>query len=364
MHASCIRVVVAALALASGWPHAPLPAQEPTSRANRSAAAILDAFRSHPVVLLGESHRSANFSAFLHTLLAKPELADRVNDIVIESGSVRFQPLLDRYIRGDSVPYDSVRLVWRNTTQLLAWDSPVYEEVLRTVRALNRTLPPARQLRVIAGDPPVDWPNVRVAADFPPSFGDRDWQAVDVLEHEVLDRGRHALVIMGSVHVYRRPPGPDSLMPPLRRAGLADALHRTHPGLAYSVATVTGGAQPALERKLARRVAPGTLVPVAGTPLGNESSSLLFGRDITRFRVVNGQRVSITLAPRDYPALQEELDALLYLGPRDRIILPNASIYRDDPAYLAEVRRRIGILTEVYGGDFWSSELDSLVRSR
>jgi hypothetical protein len=52
-----------------------------------------------------------------------------------------------------------LRAVWRNTTQSprQTWDAPVYEQFYRTVRAVNWARPGGRQIRVLLGDPAIDW---------------------------------------------------------------------------------------------------------------------------------------------------------------------------------------------------------------
>src|SRR5215211_6782184 len=124
---------------------------------------VLRAFQTHSVVLLGEVHRSAEVHAFLRAMVASPDFARTVDDVVLEATNVRYQPILDRFIAGDSVPRDSLRLVWRNSTQLLLWDSPVYEELVETIRTANRKLPAGHKLRVLASDPPIDWSSVHTA---------------------------------------------------------------------------------------------------------------------------------------------------------------------------------------------------------
>jgi hypothetical protein len=64
------------------------------------------------------------------------------------------------------------------------------------------------------------------------------------------------------------------------------------------------------------------------------------------------------------PPLGAVIDAILSLGPYSHEILPEASVYLDEPQYLAEIRRRIVILTQVYGGDFWSDELNAIIKRR
>ena len=40
-----------------------------------------------------------------------------LNDVVIENGNARYQDVMDRYVRGDEVPYEALRHVWHDTTQ-------------------------------------------------------------------------------------------------------------------------------------------------------------------------------------------------------------------------------------------------------
>jgi hypothetical protein len=69
---------------------------------------------------------------------------------------------MDRFTRGEDVPNDTLRQVWQNTTQPHPlWDVPIYEEFFRAVRAVNQSLPNDRQLRVVLGDPPIDWDRLK-----------------------------------------------------------------------------------------------------------------------------------------------------------------------------------------------------------
>ena len=70
--------------------------------------------------------------------------------------------LIDRFVNGESVADAALGRVWQNTTvpQPL-WDVPIYEEFFRAVRAVNASLPRERRLRVLLGDPPIDWDTIR-----------------------------------------------------------------------------------------------------------------------------------------------------------------------------------------------------------
>src|SRR5262245_53618414 len=136
------------------WAQGPRPAAplEPIS-------AILDAFKTYPIVALGEGrHNNEQGYAFRLALIRDPRFATAVNDIVVESGSSKHQAVMDRFVRGESVPYSDLRHAWQDTTQPdPVWDAPMYEEFFTVVRDINKSLPPERRLRVLLGDPPFDW---------------------------------------------------------------------------------------------------------------------------------------------------------------------------------------------------------------
>jgi hypothetical protein len=84
-------------------------------------AAIIDAFGSHSIVALGEGeHNNEQGHAFRLSLIRHPKFALTVNDIVVEFGSARYQSLMDRYIKGENVPANTLRQAWQNTTQISA----------------------------------------------------------------------------------------------------------------------------------------------------------------------------------------------------------------------------------------------------
>src|SRR5512140_2703953 len=173
--------------------------------------AILDAFRSHSIVALsdGTNHGDEQSHAFRLALIRDPRFAATVNDIVVESGNALYQDVIDRFVRGDEVPYSSLRQVWQNTTQPHSiWDAPIYEEFYRAVRAVNASLPKERQLRVLLGDPPIDWERIHTLEDIRQWMAnpllDRDHYPADLIRREVLAKQRRALVVYGAMHLQRR----------------------------------------------------------------------------------------------------------------------------------------------------------------
>jgi hypothetical protein len=167
--------------------------------------AVIDAFRTHRVVALGEgSHGNHQAHAFRLALIRDSRFAAAVQDIVVEFGSARHQDLMDRFVNGAEIPNDALRRAWTDTTQPDAiWDAPIYEEFFRAVRAVNAALPRERRLRVLLGDPPIDWDAVRTREDLDRFASKRDEHAADLIRRETLARGRRGLVLYGDYHFAR-----------------------------------------------------------------------------------------------------------------------------------------------------------------
>jgi len=117
--------------------------------------AIIEAFDSHSIVMFGEAHANKQEYEFLRSLVASPQFADKVDDIVVEYGNSLYQKSVDRYIAGEDVSIQEVQKARRNTMSL-GPVSPVYPSLYETVRQVNRQHKGKHQLRVVQGDPYID----------------------------------------------------------------------------------------------------------------------------------------------------------------------------------------------------------------
>jgi hypothetical protein len=80
-----------------------------------ATTAMIQAFNTHNVVMLGEWHGDKQEHEWLRTLVSTSEFADRVDDIVMEFGNSLYQKSVDRYVGGEDVPLQQVEKAWRNT---------------------------------------------------------------------------------------------------------------------------------------------------------------------------------------------------------------------------------------------------------
>ena len=88
-----------------------------------------------------------------------PRFAREVGNVVVEFGAAGQQAVIDRYVSGENVPYTELRKVWSDT---VGWSPPAgnvgYARFFAAVRAVNKSLPASRRIRVWLGEPAIDWP--------------------------------------------------------------------------------------------------------------------------------------------------------------------------------------------------------------
>lgn len=202
--------IVAIVAVLAGAEPSRFPQVPPAEPAAQFIAA---AFKRHPLVTFSETgHGASGTKEFFAALIRHPGFAGTVTDIVIECGNARYQAIADRYFAGQPVAHDELRRIWENTTVVSGvWQLPMYEELLADIRAFNMTLPQQQRIRVLLGDPPIDWTVVRGPAD--EDMNDwRDAHFAWVVTEQVMKKGRKALLWIGGGHTSRKVIFPDAVI--------------------------------------------------------------------------------------------------------------------------------------------------------
>ncbi|MEZ4586348.1 MAG: hypothetical protein R2909_08120 [Gemmatimonadales bacterium] len=200
-------------------------------------AGILGGFEQARVVALGETHGHDEFHQLVIRLLEDPRAQALIDDVAVEWGNALYQGVIDRYLDGGAVPWDSVTMAWRNTVVSpgLVWDAPVYQRFFEAIRRINTGLPTERRYRVILADSPVDWSRVTSRDDLQP-FGDRALAMADNVRRLSLLRGRRALFLAGGLHVHRQPrtfPTRDGI--PRGEIPSVAWIELKHPGTVYVI---------------------------------------------------------------------------------------------------------------------------------
>jgi hypothetical protein len=309
-------------------------------------AALIDALRSHDIVALDEgAHGNERGHALRLALIRHPAFVGAVNDIVVEFGSARYQDVIDRFVRGEPVDQDTLRHVWQDTTQHGVWDVPMYEAFFRAVRAVNAPLARDRQVRVLLGDPPIDWAQIRTPQDHFAWLRTRDTHCADLIQREVLAKRRRALLLYGGMHLQRRHisanyepiDDADTVISILDRAGSARI---------FTVATPATMDLRTLQTTVASWPVP-SLAMLRGTQLGAIDYARYVPSETTRFAVKDGAPTPLPREQWRVKRMEDQFDAVLYLGPRSAITferLPPALCA--DAVYLRMRRDRLTALNQ------------------
>lgn len=154
---------------------------------------ILNLYQKFPIVAIGEGqHNSALTFEWLTTLINEIDFPEVVDNIVVEFGASEYQWVMDDFINNKDVPDSLFKKCWRETTQIMVWDNPIYENFFREIRNRNKDLPEQKRIRILLGDL---------------SFGSEEGigeHSFRIIEKEVLLKNQNALLIYGDLHFVRR----------------------------------------------------------------------------------------------------------------------------------------------------------------
>ncbi len=293
--------------------------------------AILAAFDKYEVVGLPAAHGFKDVDDFILTLIRNPAFSEKVNDIAVECGNTLYQPVLDRYIAGEDVPFAEARKAWRNTSQFMCSTSPFFEQLFPLVRALNQKIPLGKRLRVLACDPALDWDQVKARADFPKDY-DRDTTAATVMEKEVFAKHRKALMLFGIYHLTHAadPKDPSAV----------SIYEKEHPNLTFVVSDLGtfDTDSPALSSS-----------PFVSWPIpsfARAKSTWLGALDLSAFlpagiAIDKDCNVHMSNPKSLQRPMEDFVDAFLYFGPQDlRLKEQIPADVTSDSDYMMELQRR------------------------
>jgi hypothetical protein len=292
-----------------------LSAQHRTTRPpvpEEPIGAIIAAFQTHSIVALSDAHGNEQNQAFRLSLIRDPRFAATVNDIVVELGNARYQDVMDRYILGDDIPYAALRRAWQDTTVPTAGNNyTMMQQLVEAVRDVNRSLPRSRQLRILLGDPPIDWDQVHTHDEHWKWIEMRDTFPAALIQVEVLAKRRRALLLYGSMHFQRRNLFSNYEMEKWQAQTIVSLLERSIP---ITVFTIWQQSLDNLPVDATSWPVP-SLAIIRGTTLGAADFALYHPAPPTRFAVVDGKFVPIPREQWRSLRAEDQLDAVLYLGP-------------------------------------------------
>ncbi len=307
-----------------------------------SATAAIDyirrAVREAPIVCLAEGgHQAREPHLFFRRVLADTSVLAELDVIIVEFAAGQHQAVLDAYIRGEDVPFATLSKVWRDTGQSprAPWDSPLYQELLEVIRDGNRDLPADNKVRVLAGDPAMDWEQLQTRADYSAARVARDPYVAELAIEHAFEHDKRVLILFGGAHLPRVPLGPQD-----PRNSMTYRILCQHP----EAVTAIGFLDPVnlgVEDRIAE-LEPGMIYSTDRHWAGEIGGELMFPGIISLITVKDTGEKQWRQVPL-YPEyrVRDLFDALVYIGPTSAWgHVPSSFDEERDAAYLAELNRR------------------------
>ncbi len=112
------------------------------------------------------------------------------------------QNTLDKYISGEKVALDELRKVWRESTQCINkfGESTIYFDLLKKIRNINLNLPIDKKIRVLGGDPPINWKSICSLEEYHKIISNRDKFAAELAIEYGIARSMKVLMIYSEYH--------------------------------------------------------------------------------------------------------------------------------------------------------------------
>ncbi|MGH8172454.1 MAG: hypothetical protein ACREPX_04865 [Rhodanobacteraceae bacterium] len=339
-----MSTILASMALLVSTTIAAAPPAAPLKPATASVAVELATqFDKHPLMMFAEWHRNAQQHEFLRALIRDPAFLCRIDDIVIEFGNARLQKIADAYVAGESVTEAQLQSMYRETEVPYAWNSPVYREFYETVREVNQKHVCPHPVRLLLGDPPIDWAAVKTGADFL-KVEDRDRFFANLAEREVLAKNRRGILISGALHALKGLPPPEPDDPGLPNA--AQLIEKEFPGKLFSVALVTTP-----EAAKTFGMGPPPSFRVVDGALADADFAIISPAWGATQVIVNGKHEWKLDDSKSWPPMGKVVDGLVYLGGDKKTLFPSPTIYLE-PVYQEQLRQRARIIKDATGQDF------------
>ncbi len=167
---------------------------------------VLDALARHRLVLYGEIHRRQWSWDFCRSLLVDKMFPESTGTVYMEI-SAHNQVDLDTFLSRDHLEPELVLRVLREI-QNEGWPDRGMFEFLCDLWRLNRTLPPARRIKVVAVDIRRPYGTLRTKEELQQFFEtapNRNAFMAETIERDLRSKrdARHCLFIVGTLHVYR-----------------------------------------------------------------------------------------------------------------------------------------------------------------
>lgn len=200
---------------------------------------IIQTFQKCNIIGLGEGrHHLENSHQFFQKMFDNKKIQETVNIVIVEFANAAYQDILDKYIFGEEVKVDELRKIWRESTGCIGLfgEATIYFELLQKIRNVNFTLASNKKIRVLGGDPPINWTSIHSLEDFLKINIKRDLFAADLAIEYGIKRSMKVLVIFAEYHLTKISDKADNNRKDL--ASITNNVNTKYPGTMQVIAVL------------------------------------------------------------------------------------------------------------------------------
>ncbi|MEM9051388.1 MAG: hypothetical protein AAGC47_04975 [Bacteroidota bacterium] len=192
--------------------------------------AIYSKCESHRIVAIGERHWGELDHELRMAIISDPRFSKSIDIVFVEFANSLYQEVLDEYVLGGNLSLDQVSIVWKNTTQLGTWETPIYGQLIKEIRDINMDLHDSLKVRVLAGGLPVDWNNMKDGKDYYEQKSswpaDRGSFPAIIADEEIFKKNKKAIAFFGHGQIDKN------------SGQWVEEINAKYPGQTYSIGTV------------------------------------------------------------------------------------------------------------------------------
>lgn len=294
---------------------------------------IYQSFLTHQVIGLGEGgHNLINAHQCIVKILMNQKIIDLLDVIILEFLNAKYQNILDSFMLGEDVGIFELQKLWRDSSQSpgLFGEASMYFELLKTIRRININLPQEKKIRVLAGDPPIDWDKIHTMSDYNQqlSYGElrHSFPAEFITEFAIIQK-KKILVIYSEFHITKIPDHKSSTS----YSTITERVNHVSSDIMKSIAMIYSSEL--LEQEGILDLDIYSVIELLNDKIGQLPASIYWNlNDILQ----DGQKMKIF----DNYQLKDIFDALIYIGAKDSLQWSKPNTNHFDTKALQELNRR------------------------
>ncbi len=168
---------------------------------------ILDALKSHKIVVYGEVHRRKTSWDLMKSVIISPKFAEKVGTVFMELSSDK-QNELDKFFANKKINTEIILNIFRDV-QINGWYDRGMYEFLIAMWKLNKTLPEEKRVKVVCADEPRPFKSFKNYEEMKAHFDsiDRNERMAKIISETILTKKdkRNNLFIVGIGHAFKSP---------------------------------------------------------------------------------------------------------------------------------------------------------------